>query len=130
MLPSLEHHQSCVLLIKTPTKTQDHPWVDVSQPRLRTLTTGSERSNRERPSLPVRILSILKADNNKINLNPSSELSNGSHSLAVASVQRVPNSLPLASVLRVTQFPLKEVFRVNGVLGPRTRAYKASIWSP
>ena len=55
------HHQSCVLLTKTPAKTQDHPWVDVSQPSLRTLTTGSERSNRERPSLPVRTLFILIA---------------------------------------------------------------------
>ena len=61
VFPSLGHHQSCVLLTKTPAKTQDHPWVDVSQPSLRTLTTGSERSNRERPSLPVRTLFILIA---------------------------------------------------------------------
>ena len=56
---SLEHPQSCVLLTKTPAKTQDHSWSDVCQPPLRTLTTGSERSNRERPSHPVRTLSIL-----------------------------------------------------------------------
>ena len=61
VFPSLGHHQSCVLLTKTLAKTQDHPWVDVSQPSLRTLTTGSERSNRERPSLPVRTLFILIA---------------------------------------------------------------------
>ena len=61
VFPSLGHHQSCVLLTKTPAKTQDHPWVDVSQPSLRTLTTGSERSNRERQSLPVRTLFILIA---------------------------------------------------------------------
>ena len=45
------NHQSCVLLTKTPAKTQDHPWVDVSQPSLRTLTTGSERSKEGFPSL-------------------------------------------------------------------------------
>ena len=78
--PSLERHQSCVLLTKTPAKTQNHPWVDVSQPSLRTLTTGSERSNRERLSLPVRTLFILIAP--------------------FFNTFWIPKSLPVVSVLR------------------------------
>ena len=83
---SLEHPQSCVLLTKTPAKTQDHPWSDVCQPPLRTLTTGSERSNRERPSHPVRTLSILGSV-----LTGSDRRSLLEHSLPVASVLRAPD---------------------------------------